>query len=73
MVSAGNSFGLMDDGVDLAIIRYFGIDLMDKVQEYIIREFRGEQPVGTSFIIETGHPQHQTISHYQTSFGSITS
>jgi hypothetical protein len=51
MVSAGNSFGLMDGGVDLAIISYFGIDLMDRVQEYIIREFRGEQPVGTSFII----------------------
>lgn len=66
MVSAGNSFGLMDGGVDLAIIRYFGIDLMDRVQEHIIREFRGEQPVGTSFIIETGHPQHPFLAHTPT-------
>lgn len=26
MVSAGNSFGLMDGGVDGAITRYFGLD-----------------------------------------------
>lgn len=32
MVSAGNSFGLMDGGVDGAITRYFGLDLMDRVQ-----------------------------------------
>ena len=28
MVSAGNSFGSMDGGVDLEIVRYFGIDLL---------------------------------------------
>lgn len=36
IVSARNSFGLMDGGVDLAIIRYFGIELMDRVQEQIV-------------------------------------
>ena len=66
MVSAGNSFGLMDGGVDLAIINYFGIDLMDRVQQHILREFRGEQPVGTSFIIETKHPQHPFLAHTPT-------
>ena len=29
MVSAANSFGLMDGGVDLAITRFFGVPLMD--------------------------------------------
>jgi O-acetyl-ADP-ribose deacetylase (regulator of RNase III) len=66
MVSAGNSFGLMDGGVDLAIIKYFGLELMDSVQEYIIHNFRGEQPVGTSFIISTGHPQHPFLAHAPT-------
>ncbi len=66
MVSAGNSFGLMDGGVDLAIIKYFGLDLMDSVQEYIINNFRGEQPVGTSFIISTGHPLHPFLAHAPT-------
>ncbi|MBD2099727.1 macro domain-containing protein [Leptolyngbya sp. FACHB-261] len=66
LVSAGNSFGLMDGGVDLAIIRYFGLELMERVQEHIIQQFRGEQPVGTSFIIGTGHPQHPFLAHTPT-------
>jgi len=66
MVSAANSFGLMDGGVDLAIIGYFGLDLMDRVQDRILKEFRGEQPVGTSFIIETGHPKHPFLAHTPT-------
>ncbi len=56
----------MDGRVDLAIIYYFGIDLMDRVQEYIIKEFRGEQPVGTSFIIKTGHRKHPFLAHTPT-------
>lgn len=66
MVSAANSFGLMDGGVDLAIIQFFGLELMDAVQERILREYRGEQPVGTSFIIETGHPEHPFLAHTPT-------
>jgi O-acetyl-ADP-ribose deacetylase (regulator of RNase III) len=66
MVSAANSFGLMDGGVDLAIIRFFGIKLMDNVQQHILTEFLGEQPVGTSFIIETGHPKHPFLAHTPT-------
>jgi O-acetyl-ADP-ribose deacetylase (regulator of RNase III) len=66
MVSPANSFGLMDGGVDAAIIRFFGADLMSKVQRYIIAEFLGEQPVGTSFIVETDHPQHPYLAHTPT-------
>ena len=66
MVSAGNSFGLMDGGVDLAIIRYFGIELMDRVQAHILDRYCGEQPVGTAFIIETGHAEHPFLAHTPT-------
>jgi len=66
MVSAANSFGLMDGGVDLAIARYFGDDLVNRVQRWVIEEFRGEQPVGTSFIIETHHPKHPFLAHTPT-------
>lgn len=66
MVSPANSFGLMDGGVDAAITRFFGKQLMDRVQDYIIREYRGEQPVGTSFIIETGNPKHPFLAHTPT-------
>ncbi|MDC0833880.1 phage tail protein [Leptolyngbya valderiana BDU 20041] len=66
MVSAGNSFGLMDGGVDLAIVRYFGLELMARVQQRIIDEYCGEQPVGTSLIVETGHPNHPFLAHTPT-------
>lgn len=66
MVSAANSFGLMDGGVDLAITNYFGLELMDRVQERIVREYRGEQPVGTCMIVEIDHPEHLFLAHTPT-------
>jgi O-acetyl-ADP-ribose deacetylase (regulator of RNase III) len=66
MVSAANSFGLMDGGVDLAIARFFGDALVDRVQAHIRREYLGEQPVGTSFIVETGNPEHPYVAHTPT-------
>jgi O-acetyl-ADP-ribose deacetylase (regulator of RNase III) len=66
MVSAANSFGLMDGGVDLAIIRYFGYELESRVQKRILAEWRGEQPVGTSMIVETMHEKHSFIAHTPT-------
>ncbi len=66
MVSAANSFGLMDGGVDLAISRFFGWDLMADVQRKIIAEYLGEQPVGTSMIVETNHDKHPYIAHTPT-------
>jgi len=66
MVSAANAFGLMDGGVDLAITRFFGVQLMQRVQAHIVQEYLGEQPIGTSFIIETGHPAHPYVAHTPT-------
>ncbi|NEP14868.1 MAG: phage tail protein [Symploca sp. SIO2C1] len=66
LVSPANSFGMMDGGMDAAIIKFFGHSLMTKVQEYILKEFLGEQPVGTSFIVETGHSKHPFLAHTPT-------
>ena len=66
MVSAANSFGLMDGGVDLAITRFFGEPLMQRIQTRILEEYLGEQPVGTSLIVETGHPAHPFVAHTPT-------
>lgn len=65
-VTAGNSFGLMDGGVDLAVAQYFGPELVRRVQQKILNEYLGEQPVGTSFIVETGHPLHPFVAHTPT-------
>jgi O-acetyl-ADP-ribose deacetylase (regulator of RNase III) len=66
MVSAANSFGLMDGGVDAAIARFFGDDLVARVQRRIVEEHLGEQSVGTSMIVATGHPRHPFVAHTPT-------
>ncbi|HDC2638938.1 TPA: macro domain-containing protein [Salmonella enterica] len=66
MVSAANSFGLMDGGVDAAITAFFGPQLQERVQQHILREYLGEQPVGTAFVIETGNSQHPWLVHAPT-------
>ena len=66
LVSAANSFGIMDGGIDLAIRNYFGQQLQDRVQEIISNTYFGEQPVGTSFIISTGNEQHPWLAHSPT-------
>lgn len=66
MVSAANSFGLMDGGVDAAISAFFGLDLERRVQQRILEEYLGEQPIGTSLIVETDHPTHPFIAHTPT-------
>lgn len=66
MVTAGNSFGIMDGGIDLAVTRYFGVPLMRRVQSRILAGFLGEQPVGTSIVVETQHPKHPYLAHTPT-------
>lgn len=51
IVSPANSFGLMDGGYDKAITDYFGKQLMKDVQDTIMRDWCGEQPVGTSITV----------------------
>lgn len=51
MVSPANSFGLMDGGIDFYISEFFGWDLLPKVQQAILDEWAGEQPVGTCMIV----------------------
>jgi O-acetyl-ADP-ribose deacetylase (regulator of RNase III) len=66
LVSPGNSFGMMDGGIDAAIIKFFGSSLMETVQQRILTDYLGEQPVGTSMIVETGHLLHPFLAHTPT-------
>jgi O-acetyl-ADP-ribose deacetylase (regulator of RNase III) len=65
-VTAGNSFGLMTAGIDAAVVRFFGEPLMERVQHRIMDEFFGEQPVGTAFVVSTGHPSVTFLAHAPT-------
>lgn len=65
VVSPANSFGLMDGSYDLALTEWYGNQLQERVQEHIIKNFYGEQPIGTSFIIET-NKDNQFLIHTPT-------
>jgi O-acetyl-ADP-ribose deacetylase (regulator of RNase III) len=65
-VTAGNAFGLMTAGVDAAVVRRFGEELMQQVQHHILDQFFGEQPVGTAFVISTGDPALPFLAHAPT-------
>lgn len=46
VVAAGNSFGIMDGGLDKAMIDVHGMGLQNRVQEKIAMLYDGELPVG---------------------------
>ncbi len=66
LVSPANSFGLMDGGIDLAIRNYFGMRVQYNVRKLIEKEFYGEQPVGTSMIVDTEDEEHPFLAHTPT-------
>lgn len=65
-VTAGNAFGIMTAGIDAAVIHRFGEALMQAVQDRIMDEYWGEQPVGTAFVIPTGDKTLPFLCHAPT-------
>ena len=65
-VTAGNSFGIMSAGIDAAVVRFFGPEIMRRVQSRIHDRFLGEQPIGTAFLVETGNSQYPFVCHAPT-------
>lgn len=66
IATAGNSFGLMDAGIDRAVAKFFGEGLVSRIQNQILEDYLGEQPVGTCMIVPTGHPRHPYVAHTPT-------
>lgn len=73
-VTAANSYGIMTAGIDAAVVSHFGTEIMNRVQDEIVATYRGEQPVGTAFILATGNSAIPTLCHAPTMRipGSIT-
>jgi O-acetyl-ADP-ribose deacetylase (regulator of RNase III) len=65
-VTAGNAFGLMTAGIDVAVVRRFGDGLMRRVQQRVLDDYFGEQPVGTAFLVPTGDPALPFVCHAPT-------
>jgi O-acetyl-ADP-ribose deacetylase (regulator of RNase III) len=58
VVSPTNSFGFMNGGVDLAILKTLGYDVQDKLQAIIEgKKYDGELLVGQAEIIPTSHEE----------------
>jgi O-acetyl-ADP-ribose deacetylase (regulator of RNase III) len=56
----------MDAGMDLAVVRFFGRHVMERVQKAILEDYLGEQPVGTCIIVPTDHALHPFVAHSPT-------
>lgn len=53
VATAGNSYGWMTGGIDLAVRQYYGQGIQDIIQHGIISECSGELPVGSMMMIDT--------------------
>lgn len=65
-VTAGNAFGIMTAGIDAAVVRFFGNSIMRRVQQRIMDDYFGEQPVGTAFVLGTGREEVPFLCHSPT-------
>lgn len=65
-VTAANAYGIMNAGIDAAVCRFHGDDLMCRIQDRIRDEYLGEQPIGTCFIEPTGTEGYPYIGHAPT-------
>ena len=65
-VTAGNSFGIMNAGIDAAVVAFHGKDLMHRIQQRILNQYLGEQPVGTCFLASTHNPDYPFVAHAPT-------
>lgn len=66
MVGAGNSFGALTGGVDLAIRNYFGKPLEELLQKTILDDYLGELPVGSAIVIPTSNKVIPYLSYSPT-------
>jgi O-acetyl-ADP-ribose deacetylase (regulator of RNase III) len=62
-VTAGNAFGMMTAGIDAAVVRMFGEELITRVQHRIMNDYYGEQPVGTAFVVSTEYAAIPWLVH----------
>lgn len=62
LVTAGNSFGMMDGGIDGVVNYQFGM-VEGRVQSEIMRQWRGELPVGAAIVLPVQPTMHLAYTH----------
>lgn len=48
---AGNSYGIMDGGIDLVAVQVYGLQLQTRIQQRITLDYAGELPVGCAIAL----------------------
>lgn len=66
VVTASSSLSSANNKVDAAVLQFFGEDVEKLLQKRIQEEYLGEQPIGSSLIVETNHSLHPFIAHTPT-------
>jgi O-acetyl-ADP-ribose deacetylase (regulator of RNase III) len=65
LATPGNSFGMMDGGIDMTIEKFIP-KIETKVQDIIKHEYSGQLPVGNCVLVETKHSQIPWIAYAPT-------
>ncbi len=65
-VTAANCYGIMNAGIDAAVLQVHGVELCTKIQNRILDEYLGEQPVGTAIIEPTRSHHNPFVCHAAT-------
>ena len=66
LVTAGNSYGIINGGIDLAVRDMFGIGLQDAIQWGIVQHYGGRMPVGVALTVDTGNPKFPKLLYLPT-------
>ena len=66
LVTAGNSYGIMDGGIDFAVRDMFGVTIQDVIQWGIVEHYGGRMPVGVALSVETGDPRFPKLIYLPT-------
>ncbi|MBD2570158.1 Hpt domain-containing protein [Anabaena lutea] len=65
IVTAASSLNSANS-IDATVLNFFGKDVETLLQQRIQEEYLGDQPIGTSLIVETNHILHPFIAHSPT-------
>ena len=66
LVTAGNSYGVMTGGIDLAARNLLGYGIQDQIQDFLLRWGGGTLPVGHAFHVKTGHTRFPNLIYVPT-------
>ena len=66
LVTAGNSYGIMDGGIDLAVRNMLGIEIQDCVQWEAVRRYKGVIPIGGYVTVDVLHPKFDYLIYAPT-------